>query len=491
MNFGRYQIIREVGRGAMGVVYEARDPNIDRVVALKVLRQDRIASETFVKRFLKEAKVVGRLSHPRIVTVYDVGEDNGSIYIAMEFLEGSSLSDLIRDNHLDAAKVVELGIQIASTLEYAHKKGVIHRDVKPSNILLNADGQIKITDFGIAHIEDPAATLQTQAGEIMGTPAYMSPEQVQGHPVDNRSDIFSLGIILYELSTGMRPFGGEGKGLATIFNEIMLTTPHEPYLELPSIPKELSKTIMKALEKDPGKRFQTCKELAMALQQCLKDKSIEAPKSPARSRVRFGISIGTILTAVLVAGGMYFFSQLKELPPEKQPMKPAVVIPASPPVKPEPVKPEPEQAKPAVTPTKLVPSPDKPSPAPAKPVSVNPAPAIIIPPPLPRKSDVKKVEALPPDVPKQNLTKSIAPLSPQTAPKPLPKFAFLKVRSTPKGAHVYINGILKGATPLNLKLGMGEYQVRLSRSGYRDSESKIKIEKMTDYPLTEKLKPIE
>ena len=503
MNYGRYQIIREVGRGAMGVVYEARDPNIDRVVALKVLRQDRIASETFVKRFLKEAKVVGRLSHPRIVTVYDVGEDNGSIYIAMEFLEGSSLSDLIRDNHLDAAKVVELGVQIASTLEYAHQKGVIHRDVKPSNILINADGQIKITDFGIAHIEDPAATLQTQAGEIMGTPAYMSPEQVQGHPVDNRSDIFSLGIILYELSTGMRPFGGEGKGLATIFNEIMLTTPHEPYMELPSIPKELSKTIMKALEKDPDKRFQTGKDLAVALQQCLKDKSGETPKPPSGSRVRFVITIGAILTAALAAGGMYFFSQHKELPSVGQPVKPAVVLPVSPPV-----KPEPEQAKSAVTPVKPVPpsvkpAPVKPAPVPAsapapapvpataKPVPVNPVPVTIIPPPVRQKSDVKKVETLPPDVPTQNRPKLTAPLSPPTAPIPLPKFAFLKVRSTPKGAHVYINGILKGATPLNLKLSMGQYQVRLSHPGYRDSESKVKIEKMTDYPLTEKLKPLE
>ncbi|MFA7062091.1 MAG: serine/threonine-protein kinase, partial [Pedobacter sp.] len=265
MNYGRYQIIREVGRGAMGVVYEARDPNIGRVVALKVLRQDRITTEKFVNRFLKEAKVVGRLSHPRIVTIYDVGEDQGTIYIAMEFLEGIPLSDLINNKRFDADEVIELGIKIASALEYAHQKGVVHRDIKPSNIIVSPDGQIKITDFGIAHIEDATATLQTQAGEIMGTPAYMSPEQVQGNPVDCRSDLFSLGIILYELSTGTRPFGGEGKGLATIFNEIMLVTPHEPHKESPPIPKGLSKIIMKALEKEPGKRFQSGMELANAL----------------------------------------------------------------------------------------------------------------------------------------------------------------------------------------------------------------------------------
>jgi serine/threonine-protein kinase len=220
MNYGRYQIIKEVGRGSMGIVYQARDPNIDRLVAVKVLRHDRITTDSFVKRFLKEAKVIGRLSHPHIVTIHDVGEDQGTVYIAMEFLEGISLSEIIQDRCLDAKEVIDFGTQIAETLDYAHRKGVIHRDIKPSNIVAEPDGQIKITDFGIARIEDSSATLQTQAGAIMGTPAYMSPEQVLGHSVDGRSDLFSLGVILYELSTGRRPFGGDGKNLATVLTKL-------------------------------------------------------------------------------------------------------------------------------------------------------------------------------------------------------------------------------------------------------------------------------
>ena len=473
MNYGRYQILREAGRGAMGVVYEARDPNIGRVVALKVLRQERITTETFVNRFLKEAKIVGRLSHPRIVTIYDVGEDQGAIYIAMEFLEGVSLSELISNKRFNADEVVALGIQIASTLEYAHQRGVVHRDIKPSNIIVSPDGQIKITDFGIAHIEDATATLQTQAGEIMGTPAYMSPEQVQGNPVDCRSDLFSLGIILYELSTGMRPFGGEGKGLATIFNEIMLATPHEPYKESTPILKGLSKIIMKALEKEPDKRFQSGMELANALQLFLKEeeKVVEAHKPISRNTMKFGISIAATLMATIVAGGIYFFSRQKESHPEKQQTRPALVRPASPPVK---------SAAP----------PDKPAPAPVKPAPVKPAPVIIAPPQAPKQTDVKKKKkgTKPPEIPNKTGTKTIIPLSPATAPKPLPKFAFLKVRSTPKGANVYINETHKGNAPLTLKLGLGEYQVRLSCPGYSDSENKIKIEKMTEYSLTVKLK---
>ncbi len=265
MNFGRYQIENEVGRGSMGVVYRGHDPQIDRTLALKVLRQDRVTSEAFVKRFLKEARAVGRLSHPNIVTVFDVGEDQGNIYIAMEFLEGESLQDVVEHRKLGVKEVVDLVIQVAETLDYAHQKGVVHRDIKPSNIILTPSGQIKITDFGIAHIDDPTATLHTMVGEIMGTPAYMSPQQVLGQTTDGRTDLFSLGVILYELSTGRRPFGGEGKTLATVFNEIVKTDPPEPSLVSEAVPKEISTIIMKCLAKAPEDRYQTGRELAEAL----------------------------------------------------------------------------------------------------------------------------------------------------------------------------------------------------------------------------------
>ncbi|MBW1867329.1 MAG: serine/threonine protein kinase, partial [Deltaproteobacteria bacterium] len=209
MKYGRYEIIKELGRGAMGVVYQAHDPRIDRLVALKVLRPDRVTSQDFVQRFLKEAKAIGRLSHANIVTVYDVGQDHETIYIAMEFLEGRPLNEVVREKPPAVKDVINIGLQVAEALNYAHARGIVHRDIKPSNIILDDEGRIKITDFGIARIEDPEATQQTQAGEILGTPVYMSPEQVMGKTVDGRSDLYSLGIILYELTTGQRPFSGE------------------------------------------------------------------------------------------------------------------------------------------------------------------------------------------------------------------------------------------------------------------------------------------
>lgn len=295
MTYGRYQIIEELGRGAMGIVYKAHDPQIDRLVALKVLRQDRLTSEDFIQRFLKEAKAIGRLSHPHIVTVYDVGEDHGTIYIAMEFLEGKPLNQVMGERKFGFKEIIEIGIQAAETLDHAHQKGIIHRDVKPSNILLQTSGQIKITDFGIAHIEDPSASVQTQAGEILGTPAYMSPEQVMSRPVDGRSDLFSLGIILYELVTGRRPFVGEN--LAALFNSITQEIPSQPIRIHPELPQDLSQIIMKCLNKKQEERFQSGKALAEALKTTLlKMEPMAAELGPSKkSKTLFLFIIGIIV----------------------------------------------------------------------------------------------------------------------------------------------------------------------------------------------------
>jgi eukaryotic-like serine/threonine-protein kinase len=475
MNYGRYQIVKEVGRGSMGVVYEALDPNIDRIVALKVLRQDRITSETFVKRFLKEARVIGRLSHPNIVTIYDVGEDQETVYIAMEFLHGVTLSDFIKDKRLDAQEVVELGTQIAETLDYAHQKGVIHRDIKPSNIVVQPDSRIKITDFGIAHIDDASSTTQTQAGDILGTPAYMSPEQLQGQAIDGRSDIFSLGVILYELSTGHSPFG-KGKGLATVFNEIMELTPEEPFKASPLIPHKLSDIIMKALNKEPDARFQSGWEMADALRQSLvQDQPVTHPTptlTPAANTYVKPAIVVAILSVITV--GFFFFSQYQKLLFPKKPLQQFIAKP----LKPRVLSSSPP-SPPTIYDTKAIPKklPEKPITVPP-PQPVRPAPLLT--PTPPATPSLQPAAELP--IPRQ--------LPAPTTPKPLPKFAFLKIKSSPDGAEVYINGEKQGITPIEMKIGLGEYKVRISSPGYHDSEHNLKLDKMTAFPLTVKLKQI-
>ena len=207
----RYEILGELGHGAMGVVYKGRDPIIDRLVAIKTIRFDRLYEEQEIQglkdRFFKEAQAAGKLSHPNIVTIFDVGEDRGLSYIAMEYVEGEVLSQyLLQDHLLPVDEVLEIIAQAAEALDFAHQRKIVHRDIKPANIMRTSEGQIKVMDFGIAKF--PSSTL-TQAGSILGTPSYMSPEQIRGEDLDGRSDLFSLGCILYELLTGVKPFRGE------------------------------------------------------------------------------------------------------------------------------------------------------------------------------------------------------------------------------------------------------------------------------------------
>ncbi|MBI4682158.1 MAG: protein kinase [Nitrospirae bacterium] len=308
MNFGRYQVIKELGRGSMGVVYQAHDPNLDLTVALKVLRQDRGDSTAFTKRFLREAKALGRLDHPNIIRVFNVDEAEGNVYIAMEFIEGESLDKVMAHKKFTADEVIELGITIAETLNHAHEKGIVHRDIKPSNILVRSDGRIKITDFGIAHLDDPTASIQTQAGEILGTPAYMSPEQILSRPVDGRSDLFSAGIILYELSVGIRPFGGDS--LAAIFNSITQNDP--PLLKevMPSLPEELSLVITKCLQRNPDDRFKSGQALAEALKkrgEKIEEATIHMAPAEQNKPKKTGLIVFTALVIIIAVGLTYFF----------------------------------------------------------------------------------------------------------------------------------------------------------------------------------------
>jgi serine/threonine-protein kinase len=329
MNYGRYKVLEELGQGSMGIVYKAHDPNLDLILAVKVLRPECLQGETLVKRFIAEARVLGRLDHPNIVRVYNVDEDQGTVYIAMEFLDGEGLNDLAKRRRLSPGEIADLGATIAEALGYAHSKGIVHRDVKPGNILVRSDGRPKITDFGIARIEDAAEHLMTQAGEVLGTPAYMSPEQVLSEPADGRSDLFSLGIILYELCAGERPFRGDSLG--AVFQAITQSTPVPLSERNPEIPAALAEAVERCLHRNPVDRFQSGDELAAALRGCFgKGSPAEAAAKHLPESAKKGTPawVFAVALAVLAAagGGIYHFTGGRDAaPPPAPPSAPAAV----------------------------------------------------------------------------------------------------------------------------------------------------------------------
>ncbi len=260
---GRYQIVRELSEGAMGTVFEAVDPLIERTVAIKTIKLDFSKDElvTFEERFLREAKSAGRLNHPNIVTIYDIGESNNVAYLAMEYLEGQTLREMLDSGvTLSVGKAVWIAAQIAEALSYAEEHGVVHRDIKPANIILTRRGQVKLTDFGIAVL--PLGS-RTQSGMVMGSPKYMSPEQAMGLQLDTRSDIFSLGAVLYEMLTGKPPFDGDN--LNAILDRVMNEEPATPGSLNPRIPPGLNKIVVTMLEKKPERRHKSAKQLARQL----------------------------------------------------------------------------------------------------------------------------------------------------------------------------------------------------------------------------------
>jgi len=288
---GRYQIKEIIGEGAMACVYRAFDPEINRALAIKLLKAQLRLDGEYRNRFLREAKGAGVLSHPNIVTVFDVGEDQGHPYIAMELVEGGTLGDEIKTRKsLTTRDIVEIGIQLTRALDYAHRKGIIHRDVKPGNIMRLADSNtIKVADFGICRIdgsEATDATQQTQIGNVLGTPHYMSPEQVIGEKVDSRSDLFSAGVVLYQLLTGHLPF--EGDTLISVAYKITKTDPPSLDKVRADLPLSLRRVIERALKKQPDKRFQTGEEFAQALVGVQRELAEEEAK---KGRTRGGIPL--------------------------------------------------------------------------------------------------------------------------------------------------------------------------------------------------------
>src|ERR1700719_4240671 len=259
---GRYEILGELGRGAMGVVYRATDPVIGRTVAVKTIRLSEqgtgLSRPELLSRFQTEARAAGLLTHPNIVVVFDAGEEDGLYYITMELVEGKSLQALLDGGHaFPLPRTLRIMEQTCSALQFAHERNVVHRDIKPANLMLTPDDTVKVTDFGTAKILQFGTVQQT--AHVVGTPSYMSPEQIKGKVVDGRSDIFSLGVVLYEMVTGEKPFPGQN--ITTVIYKIVNEEPTAPRDIDSSIHPGLSNVIMKSLAKEPASRYQSCQEL--------------------------------------------------------------------------------------------------------------------------------------------------------------------------------------------------------------------------------------
>jgi serine/threonine-protein kinase len=271
---GRYELTHLVARGGMAQVYRAVDRQLDRPVALKVLFPELSVDKTFVERFRREAQAAANLSHPNIVPVFDWGEDDGAYFIVMEYIDGRSLSAVLRDpQRLDPRQVAMIGAGVAAALGFAHRHGVVHRDVKPGNVLITPEGEVKVTDFGIARAVNTEESL-TQTGAVMGTAAYFSPEQAEGKGVDARSDIYSLGVVLYEMAVGRPPFSGDSP--VAVASKHVRDQPPLPREVNPRVPVALEAVIMKAMAKDPGARYGSAEELRADLLRFAEGRPVEA-----------------------------------------------------------------------------------------------------------------------------------------------------------------------------------------------------------------------
>jgi serine/threonine-protein kinase len=279
--FGRFRVLGELGRGAMGVVYRAEDETLGRVVAVKTMSlagptlQER---EVHQARFLQEARAAAALAHPAIITIYEMGQEGGSAYIAMELLEGRELRELIRDALVTSAEALRIMADAADGLAYAHEHGVVHRDIKPGNIMVLGDGRVKIMDFGIARFSEPM--VKTQTGVLLGSPQYMAPEQILGQPFDYRADLFALGLVLYEMLTGVKPFAGEDIPDLTFKVCNMVAAP--PSHLVPQLPQMVDFIIARALKKKPEERYQSAADFARDLRAALPE--VQAAGAAARER---------------------------------------------------------------------------------------------------------------------------------------------------------------------------------------------------------------
>lgn len=281
--FGPYQIVAPLGEGGMAAVYKAYQPSMERYVAVKVLPRQMAESEEFITRFKREARMLAQLQHPHILPVFDYGESDGYTYIVMSFVQSGTLADLLKTRRLSLPEIRRMMTQIGDALGYAHTRGMIHRDVKPSNVLLDERGNCLLTDFGLARMTEAVSARLTSSGAIMGTPAYMSPEQGAGTKLDGRSDIYSLGIILYEMITGQVPYSAETP-IAIVFKHIQDPLPAARKL-VPDLSEDLERVLLKSLAKKPEDRYQSAEDFVEAIQAAIPAQAPTARPAPQATMV--------------------------------------------------------------------------------------------------------------------------------------------------------------------------------------------------------------
>ncbi|MBK7931124.1 MAG: serine/threonine protein kinase [Bryobacterales bacterium] len=539
---GRYQITGELGRGGMGIVYRAQDPAIGRTVAIKTIRLDSISDPAELRqlrdRLLREARSAGLLSHPSIVTIYDIGQEGNMAYIAMEFVQGVTLEQLVRDKGpLPGDELIRVLQATAEALDHAHGQGIIHRDVKPANIMISDAGAVKITDFGVAKI---ASQNMTQADMILGTPSFMSPEQIEGRPIDGRSDQFALGVIAYELLTGERPFVGDT--LPGLLYQIVKQEPVSPHLLNSTLRDSVSRVIAQALDKHPDQRFLKCTAFVRALEAALNESrgwraipkgaaasqdTVAAPAvsqasvtlppprrssrdleddPPARSNRWPFIAAAAGVLAAAGAGYVYYLNR----PYVPAPQPEAVAEQTAPPPaakadRPSPMPPPPGQTQTSTPPT---PAPTTPTPAPTEPRPGGQSAA-------PRPSDAPQagstivdiitnpggatasidngastcVTPCPQSLPngRHVLTFTLAGYRGTTRIINLPQESTinmtlqraegtLAIRTTPAGASIYIDGQARAEkTNAMISLPAGMHKITLKRDGVPDYEESIEV----------------
>ena len=494
-NVGRYRIVGELGRGAMGVVYQAQDPAIGRMIAVKTIRLNELTEdserERMRERLFREAQSAGILSHPGIVTIYDIAEENGMAYIFMELVNGPPLEKMLKAEQApDKETLLSIFRQTALALDYAHKKGIVHRDIKPSNIMVHEDGTAKITDFGVAKI---VSQQLTQAGTIMGTPSYMSPEQVQGGTISGRTDQFSLAVIAYEVLTGEKPFTADY--LPTLLFKIVREDPAPPQRLNSTLAAPVETVMRRALAKNPADRYETCVEFVNALAVACNASGnwVPLPRGSSHNMPTAGSEEGLATTLSETMAENPAAEDLEETvaaPPLSAAPPPAVVPPVivPPVIVPLPVRRVPPShagrnvalgllaaAVAGIAIYFLWPGSPPPAQPPAAAITAQTIPTTPLQPPLDAA----------PSVPEPGTAASVAStpaLAAQTAPVPQttaaaptpagPTDASFSLTTQPAGAEAEFDGDAAHAciTPCTLRLAMGRHTLRIKHAGYREAQ---------------------